>query len=86
LWWCATAQLQGNEASLLTRMQRTAGTSLLHQARVDLVTPTRLAAFDAAVDSRDFAALGELVMAESNTLQVRVASRRHTLVRCSGWA
>lgn len=51
-------------------MQRTAATSMLHQARVDLVNPTRLAAFDAAVDKKDFAALGDLVMAESNTLQV----------------
>jgi mevalonate pyrophosphate decarboxylase len=67
-------------------MQRTAGTSLLHQARVDLVTPTRLAAFDAAVDNRDFAALGDLVMAESNTLQVRVSSGRDALACCSGWA
>jgi len=68
-----TLKLQGNEASLLTRMQRTAGTSMLHQARVDLVTPTRLAAFDAAVDQKDFAALGNLVMAESNTLQACLA-------------
>jgi mevalonate pyrophosphate decarboxylase len=55
-------------------MQRTAGTSLLHQARVDLVTPARLAAFDAAVERRDFVALGDLIMAESNTLQVRAAA------------